>query len=236
MKLKCIMVCLLGFISIYTTWITPVHAFMDNYISGDKGDMAILSGLKISTIEYESNDTNAGDIDRKIFSLGLSRSVSSKMTVFGSFNDTFDGELGGNHADLDCGYSLTAGGSYNFWNHEKYSLQAYGKLNYIFDEKFKYSRMDMDLSLNGHEWIVGATGIYRFNPRLYAYSALQIVPLSNLRMDVSNPTMHETWDIERDHKLGINFGLIYDGTTWFVKGELELISEQALGISWGINI
>ena len=87
MKLKCIMVCLLGFISIYTTWITPVHAFMENYRSGDKGDMAILSGFKISTIEYESSDTDAGDIDRKIFSLGLSRSVYFGMApwTFGIF-------------------------------------------------------------------------------------------------------------------------------------------------------
>jgi hypothetical protein len=55
-------------------------------------------------------------------------------------------------------------------------------------------------------------------------------------MDVSNPTMHETWDVARDHKLGINFGLIYDWTSWFVKGELELVSEQALGVSVGIKI
>ena len=236
MKLKCKMVCLLGFISIFITWITPVHAFMENYMSGKKGDMAILSGLKISTIDYDSNDTDAGDIDRKIFSLGLSRSVSSKITLFGSFNYTLDGELGGNHADLDSGYSLTAGGSYNFWNHEKYSFQAFGKLNYIFDEKFKYSRTDMDLTLEGHEWIAGVMGIYRFKPQLYAYSALQIVPLSNLRMDVSSPTFRDTWDIEREYKWGINFGLIYDRTSWFVKGELEFVSEQALGIFWGIKI
>jgi predicted porin len=229
------MACLMGAFLICGLRVTPIHAFMGEFISTDGKDMALIAGFRRSDIDYESSDTDAGDIDRTIYSIGLSKSVTPKIKVFGSFNYTADGELGGNNADLDSGYSLTAGAGYTFWEQEKYSLEAYGELNYIIEEKFEHAQTDRDLTLDGYELIAGVMGSYHIHPRLDAYGALQYVTLSDLTMDVSSPTIDENWDIEREDRLGAKLGLIYDLSAWFVKAEVGMVSEQGIGVYCGLK-
>ncbi len=215
--------------------ISPVHAFMGDYISAAQGDMAVMATVKNSDIDYDSEDTDAGDIDRQVFAVGLSRSVSPEAKVFGSLNYAFDGELGGGDASLDGGYSISAGGSYTFWNQRQYSIQGYGQVNYIFEETFEYSERNTDFTFDGYEVIFGIQGRYKLTPQFYLYGALVLVPLSDFTMEVSGDLSDDTWDLDRERTLGVTGGVLYDLYSWFVKAEVSVGTEGAFGATVGMK-
>ncbi len=234
-------VAFIGLWMIMLVWNTTANAFMGDYMSIDGEDMAFIINIKSSDTEYKSDGDDSGDIDRRTLSLGLSKSVSPLIKIFGSFNYTFDGELPINFstdndgsADLESGYGLSAGGSYLFWEQELYSVQGYGRFNYIFEETFKYSGGNIDFTFDGYELLLGVMGTYRLLPELEIYAAFQLVPYSDFSMDIDG-LMRDEWDLERDQILGIKCGALYDFQVWFVKGEVEFISERAFGIVGGVK-
>jgi hypothetical protein len=220
---------------VYLIGITSAYAFTGEYISKYGDDMALFASFKSSDINYQSDDIDAGDIDRKIFSVGLSKAVNPKAKVFGGFNYVYDGELGGLDADLDAGYSIAVAGSYIFWTFYEYTAQGYGRFNYIFDETFKESRNDTDFSFGGYEFIFGIMGNWHIQPRIHVFVAFEMVPFSAFTMDVSSDVIREDWSIEREAMIGLKGGLIYDFSKWFLKGTVNVGSERAVGLSGGMK-
>jgi hypothetical protein len=222
--------------AVYFTGVASAHAFTGEYISEYGDDKAVLASFKSSDINYKSDDIEAGDIDRKIFSVGLSKAINEKAKVFGGFNYVYGGELGGLDADLDAGYSMAVAGSYVFWRFYEYTVQGYGQFNYIIDETFKASRRDTDYSFGGYEFIFGMMGDYHIQPRLHLFVAFEMVPFSDFSMDVSGDAVSEDWSIEREGSIGLKGGLIYDLSKWFLKGTVNVGSERAIGISAGMKL
>ena len=241
MKLRTNMV-FFGFLIILMSWSIPAAAFMGDYISEMGDDMAVIVNIKSSDIDYESDDDDSGGIDRKIISAGLSKSLSPLVKIFGFINYSFDGELPINigsdrdgSADLESGYGLSVGGSYLFWDQEVFAAQAFGQMNYTFEETFKYSGINVDFAFDGYEFLAGVMGIYRLLPEFQIYTALELVPYSDFSMEIDGSISRDEWDLKRDQILGVKAGLLYDLETWFVKGEAEIGSEQALGFFGGIK-
>ena len=235
MKRKCGVVYLMILWTVCFAGVTSAYAFTGEYISEYGDDMAVFASFKSSDINYESDDTDAGDIDRKMFSVGLSKAINPKTKVFGGFNYVYDGELGGLDADLDAGYSIAVAGSYVLWRFYEYTIQGYGQFNYIFDEAFKDSRSDTDFSFKGYEFIFGMMGDYHIQPRFHVFVAFEIVPFSDFTMDVSSDVIREDWSVEREVWIGLKGGLICDFSKWFIKGEINVGSERAIGILSGMK-
>jgi hypothetical protein len=215
--------------------VTLIHAFMGDYRSATDGDMAVVINIKNSDIDYDSDDTDAGDIDRKIFAVGLATSIAPRIKLFGSFNFDFDGELGGGDVNLDSGYSVSAGGSYMVWEQIDYFIQAFGQFNYIIEETFEYSEGNTDFTLDGYETLIGIMGTYKFTPQLHLYGAVIAIPFNDYTMDVSGDSNNDTWDLERDQNLGIACGIYYDLSSFFIKGEINMGTEDAYGLFAGMN-
>lgn len=230
--------CLVGMVVGFVMGVTPVFAFMGSFISAPQGDRAVIVNLKSSDIGYDSDDVNAGDIDRELLLVGLSKFVTPSANVFGSLNYAFGGEMGGDGNELESGYSFSAGGSYNFLERETYSFQAYGQFNYIFEETFKYSGSDTgnrECKLDGYEFLFGLGGTLKFSPRFHLFGAFELAPLSAFTMDVENTARRYSIDIEREVIFGLNFGMLYDFFRWFVKAEAAIGSEMALSLGAGMK-
>lgn len=233
-------VCLVGLVVGFVSCGTPAFAFIGDYISQAEGDRAVIAAFTSSDIGYDSDLMGSGDIDRKLFSIGLSKSFRPPVKVFGSLHYTFDGEMGGGGNDLDAGYSISAGGSYMFWDRHALFFQTYGQFNYIFEETFEFSGPDMgnlECSLDGYEFLFGVMGTMKLHSHLnlYGYGAFELIPLSAITVERRSSALHDSPELEREVMFGFKAGLLYDFLRWFIKTEAKLGSEMAFILAAGVK-
>lgn len=210
----------------------PAYAFIGEYNSTTGNDMALLLTFKSCEADYEDSSDVDFDVERKTLIFGVSKAILSKGKVYGGFNWGLDGEIDDTGYDLDHGYSLTAGGSYTFYDNFAYAISGFGQLDYIIEEEHEHVNSNATISLDGFETFFGVMGKYNFNPYLSAYGVVQLMLLSDLTADLNT---YGDIDVERDDSLGFKFGVIYDQVVWFLKGEMGIGMDSGFALTGGMK-
>ncbi len=213
--------------------IPQANAFIGEYNSSTGNDMAGMLTIKSSSMDYEDSYNSDLEVERKLLVFGFSKSLLSKIKLFGSFNWGIDGEIDDLGFDLDHGYSFTGAGSYIFIDQGKYSVSGFGQFDYIFKEE--YENDGIDLSMDGYEMLIGAMGKYNFNPKLSAFANLEILLLSDLTVELDSSNFSQDIDVEREGSFGIRFGGIYNEPQWFLKGEFAIGMDIGFAFTGGMK-
>ena len=207
-----------------------VYAFIGDYKSLTGNDTAVIGGFKSTEISYDiEGSSDEADIERKVLSVGVSKTINSNLKAYGVFNYVMDGDVDDAPQESDGGYSLAGGAGYTFLKRNNISVSGFGQLDYILKDDWD-GNGGASFSIDGYELSGGVMGKYHFNPNLSAFATAVVVPFSDMTADIDNVGDR---DIERDDMLGLQTGVIYDQDTWFVKGELHIMMESGIGISGG---
>jgi hypothetical protein len=235
--MKCfrVVTCLLTLSLVGLPFISPAHAFIGEYNSATGNDAAFMLSFKSSDVDYEDSSDLEADVERKSLLFGASKTINSKVKVYGSFNWGLDGKIDEYGYDLEHGYGVTCGGSYIFQEQPLYTVSGFGQLNYIFDEEYEYSEADADITFDGYEVMVGVMGKYKINMNFSAFGALQIMMISDINAEYAVSGSEYDLDLERDDTFGMKFGAIYDDLNWFVKGELEIGVDRGYTLTGGMK-
>lgn len=209
------------------------------------------STLKISAffnsseIDYESDDDDRDfEVERKIIGLSLSKGISNKLDIFGTFGYLFDGAYHGDddHVDLelDDGYSLSAGARYIALQSGKLSGHLYGQFDYIMEEKYtgRHHGINHTLDIDGYEITLGGALKYEIDNNFSTYAGVSFIPIMDLSGHMKRKLGHlsdsETKDFERDDKLGFKIGGDYRFNNQLsARGEVNFGTENSYVLSVG---
>jgi hypothetical protein len=220
-----------GICGVILTWSNPLYAFMGDYNSVTGNDMAVIGGYKSTEIAYKDKDDYVYNVERQMFFIGVSKTMNSKLKLFGGFNHALDGKIDDTEWEPDNGYSLIGGVDYTFLNKNKFSVSGFGRLDYLNDD-WKGDGGG-SITIDGYELSTGVMGKYHLTPKVSAFATAEIIPFSDLTW--KNSTNGYQSDVERDDTFGLQAGVMYDGGPWFVKGGFYMGMEDGFGLSGGMK-
>ena len=230
MKFRVPLIFLAGICWVVLVGVNPVYAFMGDYKSLTGNDMAFIGGFKSTEISYDvENSNNEADIERKVLSVGISKTMNSNLKVYGVFNYVMDGDIDDTSYESDSGYSLSGGAGYTFFKQNNISVSGFGQLDYILKDDWEGDG-SASLSITGYELLGGVMGKYHLNPNVSIFASAIVAPFSDITAD---PESGSDIDFEREDMFGLQAGVIYDKDTWFVRGEFDIGMESGFGVSGG---
>lgn len=207
-----------------------VYAFIGDYKSLTGNDTAVIGGFKSTEISYDiEGSSDEDDIERKVLSVGVSKTINSNLKAYGVFNYVMDGDIDDSSYESDGGYSLSGGAGYTFFKQNNISVSGFGQLDYILKDDWDGDG-GATFSITGYELLGGVMGKYHFNPNISVFASAIVTPFSDMTADPENGS---DLDFEREDMFGLQTGVTYDQDTWFVKGELHIMMESGIGISGG---
>lgn len=229
------LVFLMGFNLTVFSGVAPSHAFMGEYNSTSAFDTAIMATVRqTSEITYKVDNGSTITLMKRELVLGASKTLSSKVKVYGGFNYAFDGEIEHADYDLEEGYAATIGGRYGLVDQNTYAVNCYAQLDYTFEGVYKNPDLEKEYSIDGYGVLVGLLGKYRLFYNFSAYAALEVLALSdfNEERDWQGAEQH---DVELENSVGVKLGLFYDQYSWFLRGDFNYGMGTGFGLTGGMK-
>ena len=193
-------------------------------------------GLVNSSIDYEY-DHDSGDIKRKTIAFDLGHGVSDKMDAFGQFGFIFDDEAkvfdAGGFSPEGKGFMFGGGVRGLAYRLHQVDLHGYGLFNYT-SEEFEDKNGGVKITIKQHiyDFQGGLVGKYQINSDAAVYGGLELVFMSDGKADVkvSGGGTSDS-DVERDDKMNLRVGAIFDVSSFAIRPELTLMGEETFMIS-----
>ena len=106
---------------------SDANAFIGDYNSEEKSDMAFITSVRQKTDTYKLYDSSAIKLERNVASIGLSKGIGSRFKLYGGLDYILSGEIDSLGYSLDKGYSFVAGANFVFVNQLNTNLSIFSK-------------------------------------------------------------------------------------------------------------
>jgi hypothetical protein len=175
--------------------------------------------LAISNVEYENEDGNTFEVDRKTIGLGIVGNVTRSVAILFQAGHTFESEF--EDSDIEGeGYMIGGGLSFLMYGRGRLSLVGYTLLNYVSDSFGKKKpKIDMDV-MDLH---IGFLPVVRANSVVSLYAGVDLVPYSDGQIEFKDSKI----DIERENMANLKLGMLFTLPDVTLKPEVTLIGEKS---------
>jgi hypothetical protein len=230
---------------------TPVLAYVSEgpCVDINNSNLEASAFINSSEIDYKFEIENQEDakieLERKFIGIGLTKQIDKKFDIYGAIGYLFDGSLKPEKADdydIDSGYFLSAGARYMMVQSGNVSFHIFGQLDYILEEKYSKSQngIDYDLDLDGYELSLGGAIRFEINKNFSTYAGISFFPIADLSYEsearARGITANSDGDVDRDDNFGFKAGASYlIDNHWSIRGEADLVSDNAFVISAGMK-
>jgi hypothetical protein len=173
-----------------------------------------------SAIDYSMYDGHSRTVYRGSMGAAISKSVDDASDIWGSLNLLGLSDAKSPEVDADLGYQLSIGGRWHVFQQGLGAVTVYGFGQYLFE---KYSTAVGPRKMFVIEAAGGAMGSYAFHPLLTGYLGAELVAYTDGEMRGVPDT-----DVERDGRVTIRGGAVYELNKYFLRAELSLGSERGI--------
>jgi hypothetical protein len=210
---------------------TQAQLLINPSIKADYGLFDSEASFSFATVEYDG-----GEVERKVLGGYVAYGIHDLLDVYGAGGLIFGAEPE-DWGDSGEGFMLAIGTRCDVVQMEQLSINAYAQLQYLSEDYGSNSFSDpenpeasisIDAEGNVTELVLGSVARLDITDQLSVYGGLELVPYSDgeAEADSSLDIDVASGDIERDKLLGLRGGVSYDFGSWWLRGELALLSEQ----------
>jgi hypothetical protein len=210
------------------------YAFVGDYNSEDRGDMAFIASIKQKNDTYELYDSSVIKLERNVASIGVAKGISSRFKLYGGLDYTLNSEIDSLGYSLDKGYSFVAGINFAFVNQRSFKVSIFGKYNNNPEEIYKDTNAGREYKISGQEGNIGLLGKYNLSRYFSIFSDVEFQILSEIEDFRSwNDNKHS---IDRKDNVGTEIGFMYDDFNYFFKAWYRFGIENGFGLSIGVKL
>jgi hypothetical protein len=183
-----------------------------------KVEVGVATGC--SAIDYSMYDGHSRTVYRGTLGASVATSVDDTSDIWGSLNILGLSDANTAQVDADLGYQLSIGGRWHVLQQGLGAVTLYGFGQYLFE---KYSTAVGPRKMFLFEATGGVLGSYSFHPVLTGYLGAELVAYTDGEMSGVPDT-----DVERDGRVTVRGGAVYELSKYFLRAEIALGSERGI--------
>ncbi len=193
-------------------------------VAGEKWETGI--SLSYSCIDYAIDYDGNHGFDRTVIGASLAKAIDDMTDICGSIAWLANSSPNDSNVDSAGGYLISFGARWHVFERGLGTVNLYGLGHYMAERYDWNSHGSYRMYL--FEATGGAVAAYAFNPNFTGYAVAELIAYSDGELQSA-----DRLDFDREGRITVRGGAVFDMTKYWIRAELALGSENALVIGAG---